>query len=212
MLIQLAWKVALAAVLGFKFSCQCLQLWFTSVLRDGIATGTIGAFAPFKEIGTYHLHRMLAEAAVPGDHTQAVQTVLSGFDDATCLSDVEPAFKQLHAKGILVSIRSSNVCKQGVSLDYRVVSFNSIAVGRACTAMQEACLQISTMTNGSIAITKGLLQRAQLEQYVDLVMDISQPKAWKPSSAAYSYAVKQLKLQPEQVGPCIAVLLAWPQC
>ncbi|KAL3157997.1 hypothetical protein ABBQ32_012393 [Trebouxia sp. C0010 RCD-2024] len=136
-----------------------LQLWFTSVLRDGIATGTIGAFAPFKEIGTYHLHRMLAEAAVPGDHTQAVQTVLSGFDDATCLSDVEPAFKQLHAKGIL----------------------------------------ISTMTNGSIAITKGLLQRAQLEQYVDLVMDISQPKAWKPSSAAYSYAVKQLKLQPEQV-------------
>lgn len=68
------------------------------------------------------------------------------------------------------------------------------------------------MTNGSIAITKGLLQRAQLEQYVDLVMDISQPKAWKPSSAAYSYAVKQLKLQPEQVGPCTAVLLAWTSC
>ena len=74
------------------------------MLRDGISTGAIGGFAPFKEIGAYHLQRMLAQAAVPGNHSQAVQTVLAGFDDATCLPDVEPAFKQLHAKGILVRI------------------------------------------------------------------------------------------------------------
>lgn len=60
-------------------------------------------------------------------------------------------------------------------------------------------MQISTMTNGSIAITKSLLQKAQLEGYVNLVMDITQPKAWKPSPAAYSYAVKQLNLEPQQV-------------
>lgn len=73
------------------------------MLRDGIATGAAGAFAPFKEIGTYHLKRMLAQAKVPGDHSQAVQTVLSGFDDATCLEDIGPAFKQLQAKGIKVT-------------------------------------------------------------------------------------------------------------
>ena len=60
-------------------------------------------------------------------------------------------------------------------------------------------MQISTMTNGSIAITKSLLQKAQLEGYVNLVMDITQPKAWKPSPAAYNYAVKQLNLEPQQV-------------
>ena len=68
------------------------------------------------------------------------------------------------------------------------------------------------MTNGSVATTNGLLRRAQLEQYVDVVMDISQPKAWKPSSAAYTYAVKQLKLQQEQVSLSIAAFLAWPSC
>ena len=73
------------------------------MLRDGIATGASGAFASFKEIGTYHLQRMLAQASAPGDHSQAVHTVLSGFDDATCLDDVEPAFKQLHAQGIKVT-------------------------------------------------------------------------------------------------------------
>lgn len=55
------------------------------------------------------------------------------------------------------------------------------------------------MTNGSIAITKNLLQKAQLEGYVSLVMDITQPKAWKPSPDAYRYAVKQLNLDPQQV-------------
>lgn len=80
-----------------------MQLWFTTVLRDGLATGASGAFAPFKDIAAYHLHRMLASAAVPGDHRKAVQTILSGFDDAKCMDDVAPAFKQMHAKGIKVS-------------------------------------------------------------------------------------------------------------
>jgi 2-haloacid dehalogenase len=48
------------------------------------------------------------------------------------------------------------------------------------------------MTNGSISITKGLLEKAHVEQYVDEMMDITQPKAWKPSPAAYHFAVKQL--------------------
>ena len=61
------------------------------------------------------------------------------------------------------------------------------------------------MTNGSIAITKGLLRREQLEQYVAEVMDVTQPKAWKPSSLAYDFAVKQLDLKADQVG-CFADL------
>ena len=82
-----------------------MQLWFTTVLRDGLATGASGGFAPFKDIAAYHLHRMLASAAVPGDLSQAVQTVLSGFDDAKCMEDVAPAFKKMHAKGIKVQCK-----------------------------------------------------------------------------------------------------------
>ncbi|DBA86926.1 TPA: hypothetical protein ACH3X2_000319 [Trebouxia sp. C0005] len=83
-----------------------LQLWFTSVLRDGLATGASGSFAPFKDIGVYHLHQMLRKASISGDHNQVVQTILSGFDDATCMADVAPAFKKMHAKGI--KVRSSD--------------------------------------------------------------------------------------------------------
>lgn len=82
--------------------CSTLQLWFTTVLRDGLATGASGAFASFKDIGVYHLQGMMTKAGLSGDHNEAVQTVLSGFDDAKCRDDVGPAFKQMHAKGIKV--------------------------------------------------------------------------------------------------------------
>ena len=73
------------------------------VLRDGIATAASGAFAPFKDVGSYHLLNMLKQAGVSGDHQKAVQTVLSGFDEAKCIDDVAPAFKRIHAKGIKVT-------------------------------------------------------------------------------------------------------------
>ena len=66
------------------------------------------------------------------------------------------------------------------------------------------------MTNGSIAITDGLLLRAHLKEYVDLMMDITQPKAWKPNPAAYHYAVKQLNLTPEQV--CTFMYISYVFC
>ena len=79
-----------------------VQLWFTKVLRDGLGLAASGAFAPFKDVGAYHLRSMLSKAGVSGDFDQAVTTVLEGFNDATCLPDVGPAFKKMHAAGIKV--------------------------------------------------------------------------------------------------------------
>lgn len=93
--------------------CSALQLWFTTVLRDGLATGASGAFAPFKDIGVYHLQGMMTKAGLSGDHNEAVQTVLSGFEDAECRDDIGPAFKRVHAKGIKVTCP-----KQRNSLEY----------------------------------------------------------------------------------------------
>ena len=79
-----------------------LQLWFAKVLRDGLALAASESFAPFKDVGAFHLRSMLKAAGFSGDHEQAVQTVLGGFNDATCMPDVGPAFKKLHAAGIKV--------------------------------------------------------------------------------------------------------------
>lgn len=45
---------------------------------------------------------MLTKAGVSGDHEEAVQTILSGFDEATCMDDVGPAFKRMNVTGIKV--------------------------------------------------------------------------------------------------------------
>ena len=79
-----------------------MQLWFTKVLRDGLGLAASGAFAPFKDVGAYHLRSMLSKAGVSGNFDEAVKTVLEGFNDATCMPDVGPAFRKMHAAGIKV--------------------------------------------------------------------------------------------------------------
>ena len=58
------------------------------------------------------------------------------------------------------------------------------------------------MTNGSVAITEGLLQRSGLDDHVCLKLDVAGPQKWKPAREAYHYAVERLQLQdtPEKAG------------
>ena len=70
------------------------------------------------------------------------------------------------------------------------------------------------MTNGSVAITEGLLRRSGLDDHVCLKLDVAGPQKWKPAKEAYHYAVDRLQLQgaPEQAGAppdgvCVCMLL-----
>ena len=67
--------------------------------------------------------------------------------------------------------------------------------------MQSACLQVMCMTNGSVEIATGVLQKAGVDSLVDAVMDVAQCQAWKPAATAYQYAVWSpgFKLQPHEV-------------
>ena len=62
-------------------------------------------------------------------------------------------------------------------------------------------MQLSTMTNGSSAITSSFLERAGLLKHFDkaCLMEVAQPRAWKPAPAAYKYAADQLPCSPDQV-------------
>ncbi len=57
------------------------------------------------------------------------------------------------------------------------------------------------MTNGSVEIATGVLQKAGVDSLVDAVMDVAQCQAWKPAPTAYQYAVWSpgFKLQPSEV-------------
>jgi 2-haloacid dehalogenase len=61
--------------------------------------------------------------------------------------------------------------------------------------------QVMCMTNGSVDIATGVLQKAGCAELVDSVMDVAQCRAWKPAAAAYRHAVESpgFGLQPGEV-------------
>lgn len=50
---------------------------------------------------------------------------------------------------------------------------------------------VTTMTNGTVGITRGFLERAGLSQYVDATHDVSEAGIWKPAPAAYRHVLEQ---------------------
>lgn len=58
--------------------------------------------------------------------------------------------------------------------------------------------QVATMTNGSVSISEGCLQRAGLAGAVAKAMDVTAVQRWKPAGAVYAHAAAQLGLAPDQ--------------
>ena len=71
-------------------------------------------------------------------------------------------------------------------------------------------MQVALMTNGTMAIGQGLVERAGVQDVVELVMDGQQARAWKPAKAAYLYCCNRLKLEPSQVDSGGGTLLDVP--
>ena len=60
------------------------------------------------------------------------------------------------------------------------------------------------MTNGTVAIGQRLVERAGVQDTVELVMDGQEAGAWKPSKDAYKYCCSRMNLDPGQVNPTSA--------
>jgi beta-phosphoglucomutase-like phosphatase (HAD superfamily) len=77
---------------------------------------------------------------------------------------------------------------------------------RRAATVPAARPQVMCMTNGSVEIATGVLQKAGVDDLVDAVMDVAQCSAWKPAAAAYRHAVESpgFGLQAHEVRPlCI---------
>lgn len=59
-------------------------------------------------------------------------------------------------------------------------------------ALSAAGLRLATLTNGAVATTDAVLRRAGLRDRFESLLDVSAPRAWKPSRLAYHYAIGHL--------------------
>jgi 2-haloacid dehalogenase len=64
--------------------------------------------------------------------------------------------------------------------------------------LKSAGLRLATLTNGSVATSRRLLERAGLLDCFEALLDVSTPAAWKPARAAYRYATDTLNAAPEE--------------
>ena len=101
---------------------------------------------------------------------------------------------------------SRKPCTERLLLGRRVYPFRVFS-------MHPAWAQVMCMTNGSVEIATGVLQKAGVDSLVDAVMDVAQCSAWKPAPTAYQYAVWSpgFKLQPSEVCAPALVPVFWPK-
>lgn len=139
-----------------------LDVWFSSVLRDGFAASAAGAFAPFPELARHHLQALLGQPAGAASDEDA-DHVIEGFAHVTRHPDVEPALQRLHDAGVTVT----------------------------------------TMTNGTVAITRDFLHREGIDGLVAATYDVEMVQRWKPAPEPYHHGLAQ-----HDVGPREAALVA----
>lgn len=134
-----------------------LELWFTRILRDGLAASASGALAAFPDLARHHLAVLLDE------HGQEVtderlEAVLDGFTRVSAHPGVEPALRRLREAGVTVT----------------------------------------TLTNGTVEITRGFLEREGLAGLVDATYDVGAVGRWKPAAEPYHHVLERHGVEPAE--------------
>ncbi len=75
-------------------------LWFTAVLRDGLALAATGSAQPFATIGAETLRSLLASVSIDRDVDAAIEHVMSGFMALDVHPDVPAGVRTLRAAGL----------------------------------------------------------------------------------------------------------------
>lgn len=68
----------------------------------------------------------------------------------------------------------------------------------AVVRLSEAGYRLTAMTNGSVAVTERLLEKAGVLDRFAVLSDVRGPRCWKPARAAYHYAVERAGARPDQ--------------
>lgn len=143
-----------------------LEVWFTRVLRDGVAASAAGAFATFPELARHHLVVLLDQHGREVTD-ERVEAVLGAFTRVSAHPDVEPGLRRLGEAGVTVT----------------------------------------TLTNGTVEITRGFLQREGLDGLVDATYDVGAVGRWKPAPEPYHHVLDRHGVEP--AGAALIAVHPW---
>lgn len=182
------------------------------MLRDGLSLAASGGFASLRDIGIYHAQRILqSNGRSSEDSQQGAEQVVAGFQEVRPHEDVAEGLAALASLGIQVQLCP---CLRSAAQLHQISASQQMArIGSQSADHATGEVQLSTMTNGSKAVTKGFLDRADIGSFVkeDDLMDVAQPQIWKPAPGAYTYAVKHLRCSPDEVRPSAFYVQPWAQ-
>jgi 2-haloacid dehalogenase len=150
-----------------------LELWFTRVLRDGIAAAAAGRYAPFAELADHHL-RLLLRRHAPDDPQRHAP------DDPQRHAPDDP---RRHAP----DDPRRHVPDDAVA--HVLAGFREVEphpdVGPGLAALADAGITAVALTNGSADLTRAFLARAGLASRFAAVHDVAEVARWKPAAAPY---------------------------
>ncbi|UAW98665.1 haloacid dehalogenase type II [Halopseudomonas nanhaiensis] len=69
-------------------------------------------------------------------------------------------------------------------------------VAPSMARLAESGIRLVTLTNGSEDVTRKLLDRAGLSQYVELVISVDEVKLWKPRKEVYRHCAQRCGVEP----------------
>ncbi|MBM9504334.1 haloacid dehalogenase type II [Actinacidiphila acididurans] len=69
----------------------------------------------------------------------------------------------------------------------------------AIRGLHAAGLRLATLTNGSRTTGERLLARAGVLPHFEALLDVDEPRAWKPARAAYHWAAERLEVEPARI-------------
>ncbi|MDP8978509.1 MAG: haloacid dehalogenase type II [Actinomycetota bacterium] len=95
-----------------------LQIWFTRVLRDGLALAATGDYHPFRALAAGHLAHLLDAEGLDAD-VHRVDAVLSHFAELDAQPDAEPALRRLREEGLpVVTLTNGHAETVGAMLEH----------------------------------------------------------------------------------------------
>lgn len=111
-----------------------------------------------------------------------------------------PAIGRHHLKELL---SAAGVPATDEAASEVLAAFDEVAphpdVAQGLRAAHLAGLSVTTLTNGTVAVTRGFLDRAELSSLVDTTREAQTCGVWKPHPRAYRWAAEQAGHQPEEL-------------